>query len=114
MRTRLIERRRPISQTAIVLAVMFATGVAVALVFDGVPTWQNHGPQAGPGMAWRAVDPRMYYLLTVVYTVVAAVSTFFTFFRFPWVTITHIRLLFLAAFLMLLVPLLYSLMFRAK
>jgi hypothetical protein len=104
-----IERRKPISQTAITLAVMFGLGVLVALVFGGVPTWQKHGPDAGPGFVRRANDPGMYYSLTLVYAGTAAASSFFAFFRFPWVTITHIRLLFLTGFLLLLAPLLYNL-----
>ena len=97
-----IERRRPISTIAITLAVMFFVAVVVAIVFDGVPFWQSHGPDAGPGFVRRTTDPAMYYSLTSFYAVVAAVSSFFAFFRFPWVTIAHIRLLLLVPVLLLI------------
>lgn len=103
-----IERRKPTSHTAITLAVMFGAGVAFALVSGGVPTWQNHGAEAGPGMVWRSDAPGMYGTLTMVYAAVAALASFFACYRFPWVTITHIRLLFLSTFFLGVALLLYS------
>jgi hypothetical protein len=102
-----VVRRTPIWWSAIVLAAMF--GVAVAIAIRGVPTWQNHGPDAGAGIVWHAAKPGMYYELTLIYACIAVVSLFLAFFRFPWVTITHIRLLFAAAFVALFAMLLYSL-----
>ena len=108
-----VERRKPFSQTALTLALMFLAGVVVAVVFDGVPTWQNHGPNAGAGFVRRGIDPNKYFFLTVVYAGIALVFSFFTFFRFPWITIMHIRLLIVTAFLALLALPLYSLYFVA-
>ncbi len=104
-----VERRKPIWQAAITLAAIFGAAVVVAVVFGGVPTWQNHGPGAGPGFVRRATEPVLYYSVTLGYAGIAAVSSLLAFFRFPWVTITHVRLLFLAVFLLLLAQLLYFL-----
>jgi hypothetical protein len=104
-----LERRKPISQTAATLAILFGLGLAVALVSGGVPTWQNHGPDVGPGLLRRAVDPGAYYSLTALYGAFALIASVITFFRFPGITITHIRLLFLLAFLLLISQLIYAL-----
>lgn len=102
-----VERRRPSSVTAITLAAMFGAGVVVALFFGGVPTWQNHGPDAGPGFVRRATDPALYYWMTGFYMAAASVCAFFAWFRFPWVTITHVRFLFLLVFLLMLASMIY-------
>ncbi len=108
------ERRELNSQTAMVVAVMFTAGVLVAICFGAVPTWQNHGPDAGAGLVRRSADPWKYDVLTLAYACTATLSWFFTFFRFPKVTLTHIRLLFLGAFLALFIPLIYSLVTADK
>ena len=100
-----IERRGTIAQTPAVLAVMFGVGALVAIVVGAAPTWQNHGPKAGPGWATRAEEPVLYYGLTSMYCITALVSTLLTFFRFPRVTIGHIRVAFvILALLVLLAP----------
>jgi hypothetical protein len=104
-----VERRKPIWQSAITLAAIFGAGVVVAVVFGGVPTWQTRGPATGPGFVRRATEPVLYYSVTLSYAGIAAVSSLLAFFRFPWVTITHVRLLILAVFLLLLAQLLYFL-----
>ena len=92
---------------AATLAIMFGLGFLVSVVTGGVPTWQNHGPDAGPGLVRRAADPGIYFWLTAFYGAIALVALVITFFRFPGITITHIRLLFLLAFLLLLAQLIY-------
>ena len=109
-----IERRKPISKTAVVIALMFGAGVAVSLLFGGVPTWQNHGNEAGPGIVWRADDPKMYLWLTIGYAVIASTSLFISLFRLPAVSITHIRLLILAVFLLLFWQLISGLMVQSN
>jgi hypothetical protein len=102
-----VERRQPISGMAISLAVIFWAGAVVAIVSGGAPTWQNHGPDAGPGFVQRSTNPELYYWMSGFYVAAASISTFFAVFRFPWVTIAHIRLLFLLVFLLMLGSMIY-------
>ena len=90
------------------MAVLFTAAVVVALVWNGVPAWDKHGVRPGPLIIRRAADPSMYFWLTTSYAAIAAAATFFAFFRFPWVTILHLRLLVLATFVLLLAFLLLS------
>lgn len=106
--SRFIERRRPVWASAVTLSVMFGLGVLVALVWDGVPTWQNHGPDAGPGFVRRAANPGMYYWMTSIYAVIASGAAILACFRFPWATINHVRGLLFGLFLVMLGFVLYS------
>lgn len=107
----IIERRRPIAQVAAVLAVMFGLGVVVAIGYGAVPTWQNHGSEAGPGLVHRSENPELFYGLTAMYGLTAAASLFLTFYRFPWITLRYVRLALLVMFLLLFIRLL-TLMLR--
>jgi len=86
---------------------MFGVAALTAIIFGAVPTWQNHGPEAGPGLVARSKEPGIYYGLTAIYCVTALASVFLAFYRFPWVNQGHIRFVFLAVFLLLVLQLLW-------
>lgn len=76
---------------------MFVGASVVAFACDGVPTWQNHGPDAGPGFVRRSDDPSTYWWMTSIYCAVGTVTLFLTFLDIPSWSITHTRWLFAAA-----------------
>jgi len=104
-----VERRNSIWYSAATIAVVFSAGVVSALAFDRVPTWQNHGPDAGPGFVRRAANPGMYYWMTSAYAAIAAVAWALAFFRFPRFRVSYLRLVFAALLLYLAGMLVYSL-----
>lgn len=97
-----VERRGPISQTAVTVAIMFGAAMIVAIAFDRVPVWRKHGPDSGPGLVSRQSDARMYYALNGAYAATCFTASFIALYRFPWVAIRHIRLLLLVAVVLLL------------
>lgn len=103
----LFERRPQIWPAALIFTAMFCGAVLIAFASGGVPTWQNHGPNAGPGLLRRVDDPAGYFTLSILYVAIAIISACLAFFRLPWATITHIRLLILVVFLCLIGQLIY-------
>src|SRR5262249_33051205 len=68
---------------------------------------------AGPGFVRREANPVLYYSVTAMYAVIATVASVLAVFRFPWFRIGHLRLLFVAAFLLLFAMLAYTLWMSA-
>ena len=100
---RFIERRGAIWPAAAVLAAIFGIGVLVSVVTGEAPTFSKHGPDPGPENFRRAETPSLYYFMTGSYALIAVGASVLAFYRFPRITLWHIRWAFAVAFLLLFI-----------